>query len=133
MQPIVSKSRVVCFVVGVLTASGMLLGAGYGPKSSNSARYIVRLKPGVGSFSAYSSRSGIEIDRVFTRAIHGFAGVLSEEAVGQLEQDHNVLQVVPDLPVFAIGKPDKPDKPDKPGKGHGKPGSNPPPPDDIIP
>ena len=125
-----SKSRVICFIVGVFTASGMLFSASYGPKSPNSARYIVQLRSGVNPkavASLYSSRPGSKIRRVFTRAIHGFAGVLSAEAVAQLKRDPNVLQVVPDLPVFAIGKPNKPDKP---GKGHGKPGS---PSDDTIP
>ncbi|MCD6339645.1 MAG: S8 family serine peptidase, partial [Verrucomicrobia bacterium] len=105
-----------------------------GPKSPNVARYIVQLKPGanpkaVASF--YSSRRGSKIHHVFTRAIHGFAGVLTERAVAQLKRDPNVLRVVPDLRVFAIGKPDKPDKPGKPNKD--EPDEPDPSPDDIIP
>jgi subtilisin family serine protease len=67
-------------------------------------RYIVTLAPGVSAteFAANERARGRQVDRVFTRALNGYAGALSPADVTRLAGDSRVERVEPDQVVNAV-------------------------------
>ena len=73
-----------------LTASGELDAAG---------RYIVLLDKGVDANAVrekHARRNGLKVDRVYGKAMAGFAGSMTDAQVGALRADPDVAMVVPD-------------------------------------
>ena len=68
-------------------------------------RYIVQLKPGIDP-AAVAARQGVGPRRVFRHAVRGFSAEIPPGLVDRLARDPDVLAVVPDRVVRAIGQPD---------------------------
>lgn len=88
---------------------------GLRPGDAVPGRYIVQLRNSA-SAAAVSQRHGLQPVQVYNRAINGFAGAIPPGLLRQLQQDPDVLQIVPDRVVAAIADPTAPKK-GKPGGG----------------
>ncbi|MEJ5239224.1 MAG: S8 family serine peptidase [Limisphaera sp.] len=78
-------------------------------------RYIVQLRD-VASAAAVSQRHGLRPTHVYHRTIRGFAGEIPPGQLQRLQQDPDVLRIVPDRIVTAISDPIQAKK-GKPGGG----------------
>ena len=67
-------------------------------------RYLVEVKPGADP-AAVAPAHGIAPDFVYRKAVKGFAGTVPPGQLAKLAADPDVVRVVPDRAVSAIGKP----------------------------
>src|SRR6266508_730396 len=86
-----------------------------GPADSSAAagqpdptgRYIVVVRAGANPRTVrdrHTKRDGLHADRLFSRALHGFAGTLSTAQLASLRSDRDVAAVVPDELVEAASQ-----------------------------
>lgn len=96
-------------LVAMILAAGVIIEAPAAQTPSSSPRdaYIVLLKDGVSPRSVAAAH-GLKPAFIYRTAVNGLAGLIPPGRLRALEGDPNVLAVIPDRPVFAIGKPDKP-------------------------
>lgn len=92
----------------VLTGQASPQGAG----QAIPGNYIVQLEEGVDGAS-FAQNNGVNAQRIFTKAVNGFSGVLAPGLVKKLESNPDVFSIVPDRVVSVHGKPERPPKPPK--------------------
>lgn len=111
------KASTPIWVWGLIVAVPGLTASAQGlrPGDAVPGQYIVQLRGGA-SPQAVSQRHGVRPSHLYHLALRGFAGVIPPGRLRQLQQDPDVVRVVPDRIVQAIAKPDKPNK-GKPGGG----------------
>jgi subtilisin family serine protease len=111
------KTKVLAWAAGLSLGigTGDLLGQGLRAGDPVPGSYIVQVRVGV-SAPAVSQRHGLPARQFYRLALNGFAADVPPGRLRQLQQDPEVLRVVPDRVVTLVAQPEKAGK-GKPGGG----------------
>jgi subtilisin len=111
------KTKILAWAAGLSLGigTGDLVGQGLRAGDPVPGSYIVQVRPGA-SAPAVSQRHGLPVRQFYRLALNGFAADVPPGRLRQLQQDPEVLRVVPDRVVTLVAQPEKAGK-GKPGGG----------------
>lgn len=110
------KTFTIAATVGLAACVASSFGQVLRPGDAIPGQYLIQIR-GTVLPQTVSQRHGVIPSRFYNFAANGFAGFIPPGLLRQLERDPDVLSIVPNRVVAAIGKPEKPGKPGGGGGG----------------